>query len=69
MHDNPYVVSKSDGTGVGYVDSYQPFHDNIYSTSAQVTPSPVLNRVIIIFGLGLGTLLLHNQPRIRRHIR
>lgn len=65
VHENPYVVSNSEGGG--YVEANQPFHDNIYSGSSRVTPVPVLteNIIISIAIIGIGQALL----RIRQHIR
>lgn len=60
--DMPYVG----GNGIGYVDPYQPFHENMYSASDRVTSESHLLLEIL---LGLGTFLLQNQGRIRPHIR
>lgn len=65
MHDNPYVVSKSEGAGIGYVDSYQPFHDNIYSGSAKVESGIILTTISYVIYVGVNI----HQQLLWRHIR
>lgn len=86
VHENPYVVSNNEvggggmgasSGGIGYVESNQPFHDNIYSKSTRVTPAAsVLTEIIIIMaGMSILEALLPLNPRplqqldVRQHIR
>lgn len=80
VHENPYVVSNNEaGGGIGYVESNQPFHDNIYSKSARVTPAPsVLTEIVVIIiiaGMSILEALVPLNPRplqlldVRQHIR